>query len=193
MPGAPTFQNAWAGPGFVSALDLGVGTNGALYAIAAAWTPKPGHFQLTGGAGIQACTGTARGSFGGRVAIALGKPASVFGFAALAGVGGAATATSGADTTNAIVQYPFGVSAGWRHSDRSGKSVSVFTTHTAVVISSEGEIVGAYRAALGGDVALSRSFGATIGFEVGTHPERTSGGPGLFMVGLGASYAFGGR
>jgi hypothetical protein len=52
---------------------------------------------------------------------------------------------------------------------------------------------GLFRAALGGDVGITSSLGATLGIEFGGKRPRGLGGPTGSLYGFGLSYALGHR
>lgn len=198
MPGAPVLQNAWAAPGFVGAVDIAGGSDATVYAGAASWTPASGRFQLSGGLGYQTRTGESSGAaYGARLAIPFGGAASSFGFAAFAGVGGAnrtdrdTLESTGTDTTASTAQIPVGAAIGWRHALGANRGISLYATPSYVFFTGGSENGGLFRAAVGADIGITRSIGATAGVEFGGTRARELGGPSGTLYGVGVSYAFG--
>ena len=213
IPGAPVLQNAWATPGLVGALDIGGGADGSVYAVAGSWTPGSGRFQLSGGGGLASRTGAkARGVYGVRAAVPLGGASSTFGFAAFAGVGGGAGRTmrdtlflpcpatllqpcvTVTDSTSNTIEVPIGVGVGWRHAIGATHGLSVYATPSYVFFSGGGNKRGSLiRTALGADIGVTSSIGATLGVEFGGKRPKGVGGPSGSVYGLGLSYALGRR
>jgi hypothetical protein len=216
IPGAPVLQNAWATPGIVGAIDVGGGSGASVYAAAVSWAPGSGHFQLSGGGGIETGSGVkSRGVYGVRAAIPLGGASSTFGFAAFAGVGGGPSRTTSvatcggllpcpvcptgatcpvvADSVTNTAEVPVGVAAGWRHAIGATHGVSLYATPSYVFFSGGTKGRGLFRAALGGDVGITSSLGATLGIEFGGKRQRGLGGPTGSLYGFGLSYALGHR
>ena len=217
IPGAPVLQNAWATPGIVGAIDVGGGSGASVYAAAASWAPGSGRFQLSGGGGIETGSGTkSRGVYGLRVAMPLGGASSTFGFAAFAGVGGGpsrvtsfttcpagfpcpvcptgpSTCPSVTDSVTSTAEVPVGVAAGWRHAIGATHGVSLYATPSYVFFSGGTKGRGLFRAALGGDVGITSSLGATLGIEFGGKRPHGLGGPTGSLYGFGLSYALGHR
>lgn len=199
MPGAPVLQNAWATPGLVGAVDLAGGSDGSTYAAAVGWTPGSGRFQLSGGIGAQSRTGAgSRGVYGVRAAMPFGNAAGSFGFAAFAGVGGgtgAAKKDSAAkiDSVASTTQIPLGAAIGWRHTIGATHGLSAYATPAYVLFSGGGKSGGIMRVAIGADVGITSSLGATVGADFGGSRPRGVGGPSGTQYGVGVSYAFGKR
>src|SRR5436309_14618622 len=107
LPGAPVLQNAWAAPGMVVALDLGVGSagSGSTFAGAVGWTPGNGRVQLSAGAGMQTATGSSsRGVFGVRAAMPIMQMmAGNLGIAGFVGVGGASGTSKDSTRVTSVV------------------------------------------------------------------------------------------
>lgn len=209
IPGAPVLQNAWATTGTVGAIDIGGGSGASVYAAAASWAPGSGHFQLSGGGGIQTGSGVkSRGVYGLRAAIPLGGASSTFGFAAFAGLGGGPSRTTSfttfvscgidvcpgtTDSVSSTAEVPVGVAAGWRHAIGSTHGVSLYATPSYVFFSGGTKTGGLFRTALGGDMGITSSLGATLGIELGGKRPRGLGGPTGSLYGFGLSYALGHR
>jgi hypothetical protein len=210
IPGAPVLQNAWATPGIVGAIDASGGSGASVYAAAASWAPGSGHFQLSGGGGIETGSGVKRrGVYGFRAAIPLGGASSTFGFAAFAGVGGGPSRVTSfttfppcpacvsgpvvTDSVTSTAEVPVGVAAGWRHAIGATHGVPLYATPSYVFFSGGTKGGGLFRAALGGDVGITASLGATLGIEFGGKRARGLGGPTGSLYGFGLSYALGHR
>ena len=213
IPGAPVLQNAWATPGTVGAVDLGGGSDGSVYAAAASWTPGSGRFQLSGGAGFQSRAGAnGRGVYGIRGAIPLGGGSSAVGFAPFVGVGGGVSRTttdsiaepclvnppqsclSGTASASNTIEVPVGLAVGWRHAIGTTHGLSLYATPSYVFFSGgKGTSGGLLRTAIGADLGVTSSIGATLGIEFGGKRPRGFGGPSGSVYGLGLSYALGHR
>jgi hypothetical protein len=194
MPGMPVLQNAWASPGLVGALDIGGGSDGTTYAGAIGWTPGSGRFQLSAGIGARSVTGSgSRTAYGARLALPFGGASSTFGFAAFAGLGGSSGGTKTTDSTASTTQIPLGAAIGWRRGIGSNHGISVYADPSYVLYSGGSKSGGLFRAAIGADVGVTSSLGATVGVDFGGTRARGFGGPSGTQYGLGVSYAFGKR
>lgn len=207
IPGAPVLQNAWATPGIVAAANYSGGSGESVFAGAAGWSPGSGRFQISGGVGYQNRTDfSGRAVYGARVAMPFGGASSTFGFAAFAGVGGGpagkrkvvVNTVSGAtvsvdDTVSSTTQIPLGAALGYRRAIGSNHGVSVYATPAWVIYSGGSKTSGLFRAAIGADVGITRSIGATVGVDFGGTRSKDVGGPSSAQYGAGLSYAFGRR
>lgn len=205
MPGMPVLQNVWASPGLVGAVDLGGGSDGTTYAGAVGWTPSSGRFQVSAGLGGRSRTGAGSGGvYGARLALPFGGASSTFGFAAFAGIGGGsstksststspASGTASIDTTASTGEIPVGAAFGWRHAIGATHGISVYADPSWVFFTGGSKTGGLFRTAVGADLGITRSIGATLGVEFGGTRARGFGGPSGTLYGLGVSYAFGKR
>ena len=196
MPGAPLLQNAWASPGIVGAVNFGSGSGASVYGLAAAWASPTGRFQLSGGAGLRSGTaGTGSKSvYGVRAAIPFGGASSDVGFGAFVGAGGGArNSASSADSTASTTFIPVGLALGWRHAMGAARGFSVYATPSYFFASGGSNNGGLVRTALGVDVGITKTLGATAGVEFGQNRTRSQGGPSGTLFGLGISYAGGRR
>jgi hypothetical protein len=204
IPGAPVLQNAWATPGIVGAVNVAGSSGQSVFAGAAGWSPGSGRFQISGGVGYQNRTDfDGRVVYGGRVAIPFGGASSTFGFAAFAGIGGGPAGkrqvvidtTTGDkvtvdDTLSSTMQVPLGAAIGYRRAFGS-HGLSVYATPAWVIYSGGAKTGGLFRAAVGVDFGITRSFGATAGIDFGGTRSNEVGGPSSTQYGIGVSYAFG--
>lgn len=209
MMSAPVFQNGWATPGIVVAINATGGGGGSVVGGAGAWAPRSGRVQLTGGAGYEARTG--RGStvaYGMRVAFPIGSPSSEVGLAPFVGIGGGGGGTTDGgiavvgpisfilpDTMASTTKIPFGVGFGWRKATpgSGGSGYSIYVTPSFTIFSGGTKADALFRTALAADIGLSGSFGATAGIEFGMTRSSALGGPDGVMYGVGLSYSFGAR
>ncbi len=210
IPGAPVLQNAWATPGIVAAFNYGGSTDGSTFAAAGAWKPGNGRFQVSGGLGTNTLTGYGSAfAYGARVAVPiLGGGTSAFGVAAFGGVGGRASSRKAkasavldqngnvifaVDSTPSNTEIALGGALGYRHAFGATRGVSVYAT-PAYLIQSGGMKSGSlFRAAIGADVGITSSIGATLGVDFGGNRPRGLGGPSSTQYALGLSYALGRR
>lgn len=203
LPNAPVLQNAWATPGIVAAANVGGSSDGSVYAGAVSWAPGTGRFQLSAGLGAASRKGfSSRTAYGVRVAVPFAG-SSTFGFAAFAGIGG--TTGSGvavedtlgiplaADSIPWTTEIPIGVAIGWRHAIGASHGLSVYATPTFITYSGGSHNGNVFRAAIGADVGITSSIGATAGIDFGGTKPRGFGGPSSTQFGVGVSYAFGRR
>jgi hypothetical protein len=209
LPSLPVLQNAWATPGVVGAVNFGGGSGESVFAGAVGWSPGSGRFQVSGGAGYQTQKDfNGRAVYGARVAIPFGGKSSTFGFGAFAGVGGGPArkfkvgyqvlgqppiTTSVADTAAWTTQIPVGAAIGYRRAIGSNHGISVYATPAWVFYSGGTNSGGLFRAAIGADVGITSSLGATLGVDFGGTRKKELGGPSSSQYGIGVSYAFGRR
>jgi hypothetical protein len=209
MPGAPVLQNAWATPGFVAAANFAGSSGESVFAGAVGWTPGSGRFQVSGGLGYQTQTNfNGRAVYGARVAIPFGGKASAFGFGAFAGIGGGPArkfkvgfqvagqppvTSSVADTVAWTTDIPVGATVGYRRTIGSNHGISVYATPAWVFYSGGTKSDGLFRAAIGADIGITRSLGATVGVDFGGSRSKDLGGPSSAQYGVGVSFAFGRR
>ena len=206
IPGAPVLQNAWATPGVSAAVNFAGSSGQSVIAAAAAWSRSSGRFQISGGIGYQNRSDfDGRVVYGGRVAIPFGSPSDAFGLAAFAGIGGgpagqrefAVNTVTGArimvdDTLSSTLQVPLGASVGYRLALGS-HGLTVYAAPAWVIYSGGETTDGLFRAAIGADFGITRSLGATAGFDFGGNRSKDVGGPSSAQFGVGVSYAFGRR
>jgi hypothetical protein len=202
LPNAPVLQNAWAAPGIVVAANLAGGSEGSVYAGAAAWAPASARFQVSAGAGMQARQD--RGSrfvYGGRVSVPVWSPGSgAIGIGAFAGIGGGAGGSSrsatdpiAVDSTSESLVIPVGAAIGYRRGFGGIRGFSAYATPAYVMVRGNGTSNNLLRVGLGLDVGISAAFGVTIGAETGQAASEGSPGPTGVLYGLGISYALGRR
>jgi hypothetical protein len=202
IPGAPVLQNAWATSGIVGAVNYGGSSGQNVIAGAASWSPGSARFQISGGAGYETQTDfDGRAVYGARVAMPFGGKSSSFGFAAFAGIGGgaarktksSATNPSTSDTIASTTQVPLGAAIGYRRAIGSNHGISIYATPSYVLYSGGLKTNGLFRGAIGADVGITRSIGATVGVDFGGTRAKELGGPSTAQYGVGVSYAFGKR
>jgi len=88
-------------------------------------------------------------------------------------------------------QFPIGAAVGYRKAIGSNHGVSVYATPSYVFFTGGTKTENLFRAAIGADVGITSSFGATAGVEFGQTRPRGFGGPSGTSYGVGVSYAFG--
>lgn len=208
IPGAPVLQNAWATPGIVAAANYGGSTDGSTFAAAGAWTPGNGHFQVSGGLGSNSLTGHGSAfAYGARVAVPLfGGGTSALGIAAFGGVGGRASSrkstasavldqngnvTFAVDSAPSTTQVALGGAIGYRHAFGATHGVSVYATPAYMIYSGGLKNGSLFRGAIGADVGITSTIGATLGADFGGNRPRGLGGPSSTQYALGVSYALG--
>lgn len=194
MPGTPTLQNAFANPGITAALNA-AGLGGlSSYALAAAWAPGSARFQLSGALGLQTRTGDSRRTvYGARVNVPVLGAASSFGLSAFAGYGGISGGTQDSSTMRSLV--PVGATVSYRLAIGTARGVSIYGSPIYELIGRGGGAgnVSAFRGALGLDVAITSSIGATVGVELGKTESAGSGRPSGTAFGAAVSYVIGAR
>ncbi len=209
IPGAPVLQNAWATPGVVGALNYAGSSGQNVFAAAAGWSPGSARFQLSGGLGYQTQTDfSGRAVYGARIAMPFGGKSSTFGFAAFAGFGGGPArkakvldlttidlndSITVTDTVASTTQIPLGAAIGYRRAFGSNHGISLYATPAWVIYSGGTKTDGLFRVAIGGDIGITKSIGATVGIDFGGSRAKELGGPSSAQYGVGVSYAFGKR
>jgi len=176
VPGAPTLQNAFSNPGLAIAGNFagGGGAGQSFYGAAAGYGLMGGRFLVSGAAGMQRANDATRGAYGARLAAAMwGSDGGALGAAAFAGVGGAPRTrdAAGIETNAAVMSIPAGVTIGYRRALGETRGISGYASPiyrwTRLGSSDVSTTTGSFSVALGVDVSLTRSFGATVGAEVG--------------------------
>jgi len=207
MPGAPVLQNAWTTSGIVGALNYAGSSGESVFGAAAGWSPGSARFQVSGGVGYQNRTDfDGRVVYGARVSIPFRGPTSTFGFAAFAGIGGGPagkhtvelppafdTEVTVTDTASSTVQVPLGAAIGYRRAFGSNHGISIYATPAWVIYTGGTKTDGLFRVAVGADVGITRSIGATVGVDFGGTRAKELGGPSSAQYGIGVSYALGKR
>ena len=178
VPGTPVLQNAFVAPGLALAGNLGsAGSGRGFFGAAAAWG-LGSRFQLSAGAGAQRSRDVSRGAYGARAAMNVwSNGGGSFGVGAFVGVGGAARTRNDLIVTNpAVMNIPAGVSMGYKRPMGTTRGFSVFaspfyswTRSDSGIVSQKGDI----RFSGGVDVAISQSFGVTVGGEFGSGKSST--------------------
>jgi hypothetical protein len=202
MPGVPVLQNGFVRPGAAAALNYGTAEGADVLALAGAWTPASGRFQLSLGLGLLSPEVGDRGTTTGvRAAVPIGtpwtgRPSSAFGLAVFAGVGGTRI-TAGGDAQG-IVQVPAGIGVGYRRRIGETRALALFLTPSytwtrrtgADAADGLGDESNLFRTAIGGDLVVTDRIGVTAGYEFGA--TAGSGAPGATggIFGLGVSYIF---
>lgn len=196
MPGAPVFQNAFSNPGVTVAGNYADGEGTSLLALAAAWSPASGRFQVSGGLGrlgveqggadADDLNGTA---WGARASVPLFSFAEGrVGVAPFAGVGGFT------HDSLTVLQIPAGVGAGWRTALGETRALSLYATGTYLWARTEvGDVRadgGRLRFAAAVDVTLVRNLGLTLGYEAGGEAGAGEAGPSGSILGAALSWAF---
>jgi hypothetical protein len=191
MPGVPVLQNAWANPGIVVAGNLSGGSGTSTYAGAAGWGPASGRFQASGGLGFQSTTG--RGNrlvYGARVAIPMySYMDGALGVSAFGGYGGGPSESG--DSLAIEGMAPAGVAIGYRRALGATRGFSAYASPMYQWLSTGAGSAGLFRVGLGIDAAISRSFGVTVGMELGQGADSTVVRHPSTLYGVGVSFAFG--
>lgn len=191
MPGLPVLQSAFANPGITAAMNVGYSRDALGYGLAAAWAPSTARYVLSAGAGAYDVNESGSAPSGGaRVSMPLATYwEEALGLAGFAGAGGAWR-----EEWNQLA-VAAGIALAWRREYGVGRGVSL---HTAPMVrwmrnSADGESsesAALFRISAGVDVTITRSIGATLGFESGQ--TRRDAVPGLdrSLAGVGVSYVF---
>jgi len=194
MPGTPTLQNAFANPGITAAVDVSGLGGASSYAGAVAWAPGFSRFQLSAGVGVQTRTGApSRTVYGGRLNFPILGATSSFGVSAFAGYGGISGASVDSATIKSLV--PIGVTGSYRLAVGTAHGVSLYGSPIYELVGRGGGAgnVSVFRGALGLDIGITRSIGATLGVELGKTEAPGSGRPSGTAFGAAVSYAIGAR
>lgn len=194
MPGTPTLQNAFANPGITAAVDASGLGGASSYAVAAAWSPASARFQVSVGVGMQTRTGSAtRTAYGARVNFPILGASSSFGVSAFAGYGGLSGAS--ADSSDIKSLIPIGATASYRLAMGTAHGISIYGSPVYEMVGRGGGVGSAsvFRGALGMDIGITRSIGATLGVELGKNEASGSGRPSGTAFGAAISYALGAR
>lgn len=204
LPELPVLQNGFTRPGTAAAVNYGAGDETSTIALAGAWTPSSGRFQVSGGVGLLEPPGDAasRGSAGARVALRVPtpwtrEPTSAFGITAFGGVGGAWR------NEESLLHFPFGVGLGYRRAVGESRALALYATPFYTLVrrtredgTDEEPVDDAqnesnlFRASVGVDFTLTRAIGVTAGYEFGSNAETGRPGPTGGIFGVGLSYAF---
>lgn len=205
LPELPVLQSGFTRPGLAAAVNYGTGDETSTVALAGAWTPASGRFQLSGGVGLLEPPGDAssRPTAGVRVALPVPtpwtrEPTSAFGLTAFGGVGGAWR-----DEEN-LLQFPVGVGLGYRRAIGASRALALYATpfYTFIRRTADDETDGGeavdedakrsnlFRTAVGVDFTLTAKMGVTAGYEFGSNAETGRPGPTGGIFGIGLSYAF---
>jgi hypothetical protein len=196
MPGTPTLQNAFANPGITAALNAASLGGASSYALAGAWAPGSARFQLSAGVGLQTRTGAPKRTlYGARLNVPVFGAASSFGLSAFAGYGGVSGPTTDSSVMKSLI--PIGATVSYRLAIGTGHGVSLYGSPIYDLVGRGGGAanVNEFRGALGLDVGITQSIGATIGVELGKK-ERAgadSGRPSGTSFGAAVSYVIGAK
>lgn len=202
LPGVPVLQNAWANPGITAAVNLGTGGGGRAGALAAAWAPRSGRFQLSGGIGMRDAEPGGRGAtFGARVAVPVWSFAGgAFGVAGFVGAGAAREPDAvvfGTRRGGTVTQVPVGAAVGYRRALGFVRGISVygapFYSYNRLAVGDSSTSGSAFRISAGADVGVTSRIGVTAGAEFGGAAKAGKPGPTGTVFGLGASFALGRR
>ncbi|HUF26546.1 MAG TPA: hypothetical protein VMM18_06130 [Gemmatimonadaceae bacterium] len=191
MPGVPVLQSAFANPGITLAVNVGYARNALGYGLAGAWAPGTARYVLSAGAGAYDVNEAGSAASGGaRVSVPLTTYwEGALGVAAFAGAGGARRE----EWNQLDVAAGFGLA--WRREYGVGRGVSLHTAPMArwmrnYVEGGSSTSAVLFRVSAGVDFTITRSIGATLGFETGQ--TRLDASPGLdrSLAGVGVSYVF---
>jgi len=196
VPGSPVLQNAFANPGLAVAANMTGGNGQSFFGAAGAYGLGSGRLQLAGAAGVQRANGATRGAYGARGSATVWTSAGgSLGVGAFAGFGGAARTRDEASvvTNPAVVNVPAGLSVGYRRPLGAARGFSVYASPMYRWVRSEANTVttaGSFGFAAGADVALTQSFGATVGAEVSRRAGNATGLTGGPSTLFGAAFTF---
>lgn len=205
MPGVPVLQNAFVNPGWTAALNLASLGGASSYGAAGAWgsggaATSPVAVQLSAGVGFQTRSGhPTQTIFGGRVNVPFlfGSPADRkarrFGASLFAGYGVRSAEGEGEtgqpDSAVAKSVLPIGATVGYRAPIGASRGFALYLSPIYEWLTRvRGGSVGAFRAAVGLDVAITQSIGATLGIEFGQTGVAGSGRPTSESYGFAVSY-----
>lgn len=190
MLGAPVLQNAFSNSGITVAVNYGGGSDYATFAVAGAWAPGSARWQFSAGAGvISPKDGDGALNIGGRLAVPIktfGRT-KAFGVSVFAGAGGAKIGET------SFLQAPVGLGLGYRRAIGATRGISLYATPFYSLSRSDSsgiERSGLVRGSIGVDLSLTRSIGATVGFETGAKARAGEAGATGSLWGVGVSYAF---
>jgi hypothetical protein len=194
LPGLPVLQNAFVGPGFAAALNVGGGGGATVYAAALGWVPGSARFQVSVGAGAHVGGGETGGAFGARVAMPVFSLMNGnLGIAAFGGVGGA----QGPRVRGARVglgEGAIGATVGYRRALGATRGLSFYAApffgYFRDDFGDSTKSAGLFRISVGADFALTRAIGLTAGLEAGGTRRGNGPGPDGLVWGAGVSYAF---
>lgn len=188
VPGAPVLQNAFANPGLAVAANFTGGGGQSFFGAAAAYGLGSGRLQASGAAGVQRSNSATRGAYGARLAATVwNSGGGSIAAGAFAGFGGAARTRNAADSVSnpAVLIVPVGLTVGYRRPLGETRGLSAYVSPVYRWTRAEAvsvETAGSFAVALGLDVSISPSFGATVGAELGR--DGPSAGSGTFGVAL---------
>ena len=191
MPGVPVLQNAFTAPGAAVAVNGGAIDAANAVALAGSWTPGSARFVLSAGGGmLLPDEGEDAFAWGVRVAAPIPRPAAGnFGIGLFVGVGGANP------DAGSVTVVPAGASIGWRRAMGATRALSLyaapFYNWTRLTVDDESTTAGHVRVSAGLDLAVTPSWGVTVGLETGQEADADEPGPTGIGYGLGLSYAFG--
>ncbi len=190
VPGSPVLQNAFANPGLAVAANVTGGAGQSFFGAAAGYGLGSGRLQVSGAAGVQRSNAASRGAYGGRLAATVWRSAGQsLGAGAFAGVGGAArTRDAASDVTNpAVLIVPLGITVGYRRPLGVTRGISAYVSPLYRWTRAQAQAVttsGSMAVAIGADLSISQSFGATLGAELGKASGTASGRSSTFGVAL---------
>jgi hypothetical protein len=193
MPGTPLLQNAFANPGITAAVDIASLGGASSYAAAGAWAPGSARFQFSGGVGARTRTGAAtRTVYGLRLNLPLLGATSSFGASLFAGYGGVSGGGMDSSTTRSLI--PVGATLGYRLAFGGNHGLSIYGSpiYESVGRGGGASSVSVFRGAVGLDIGITSSIGATLGLEFGSSASAESGKPSGTAFGAALSYAIGG-
>ncbi len=195
MPGTPLLQNAFASPGIAAAFDVASLGGASSYSAAGAWAPGSARFQLSGGIGAQTRTSSpTRTVYGVRLNVPILGRSSSFGASLFAGYGGLSGGGIDSSTTRSLI--PVGATFGYRGAIGGNHGFSIYGSPIYESVGRGGGAGNAsvFRGAVGLDIGITSSIGATLGLEFGSNESAESGKPSGTAFGAALSYAIrGGR
>jgi hypothetical protein len=179
-------------------LNGGGGSGSSAFAAALGWAPASARFQVSAGAGVLRSGGGSGGAFGARIAApVLSRMNGNLGIAAFGGVGGGQGPRGDAGQRTGYAHAPLGAAVGYRRPLGATRVLSLYAAPYAGFFRNDfgdsAKSATLFRVSFGGDVALTRALGLTVGLEAGQNRASGAPGPSGIVWGVGASYAFGRR
>lgn len=202
MPGVPVLQNAWANPGITVAANIGSDDASQAGAVAAAWAPSSGRFQVSGGVGLRdSDVGGQGATFGVRATVPIfNLMGGALGVAGFAGAGAAREpdfVVVGEDGVATVTSVPVGLAFGYRRALPVLRGASLYAApfyqYNRRMLGDSTASEGLFRVSVGLDVGITSRIGLTVGGEFGGSSGPGEPGPTGAGFGVGGSYALGRR
>ena len=192
LPGTPTLQNAFVNPGITAAVNFANLGGSSSYAAAGAWAPGSARFQLSAGLGFQTRSNSStRTLYGGRLNVPIFGRDRSLGISVFAGYGGLSGGTI--DSTVAKALIPVGATLSYRLGFGGSRGISLYGSpvYEAVSRGGGGSNASVFRGTIGLDLGITSSIGATLGMELGSKYDASTGKPSGTAFGAAISYVIG--